>query len=388
MSGLQSVITAGCSVVDEDGQRMADAAAHADDLALEAMISPTQTLDVTGPSARKLVIPVPRHPIAGGTPAIPERLVRVGAIAGTADILAFKAMQFEADPLISIDTAYHGAVTFAARSRAIIASALFAANASGSPRTDLVYATIQRSVSLTGVRRVKDLTSGSVSTQTVNLATEPAVTITVLPATTIAGLPADTATVWNVALAEVVIPNGYALNGALTQSWITQAWRRGGVGSHARHDVITNAVAPAAIASAYSAGFTAAHRALRLTSRHVRRYLINLSGANDTALIDDTLDLRRRIIEIKTLRGADEGAGSYPAVDAVTLPGSSLSETTGLKFTGDGNSVASADGGKLAYLVGNGAGLIPIAGALYMFTFGATAGCYVVEVEFSDRLDE
>lgn len=90
-----------------------------------------------------------------------------------------------------------------------------AANASGNPRWDLIYATVAVDANQNTVtRRVKDPNTGSISTPSVPQYVLSPVTISVLQGTpaatpTTPTLPADSAGNYNVPLAYVRVPNGF-----------------------------------------------------------------------------------------------------------------------------------------------------------------------------------
>lgn len=90
-----------------------------------------------------------------------------------------------------------------------------AANASGNPRWDLIYATVAVDAGQnTVVRRVKDPTSGSISTPSVPQYLLSPVTVQVLTGTpgatpSLPTLPADSAGNYNLALSAVRVPNGF-----------------------------------------------------------------------------------------------------------------------------------------------------------------------------------
>ena len=95
-----------------------------------------------------------------------------------------------------------------------------AANSSGNPRWDLVYAAIAVDVGQNSVsRRVKDPTTGTVSTVSVSQYLASPVTVAVVTGTpgatpALPAVPADAAGVYNLGLAYVWVPNGF--NGSST----------------------------------------------------------------------------------------------------------------------------------------------------------------------------
>lgn len=394
MSGERNLVTAGVAIIDADGQRDANHAAAADDLAIERIEDANWQsglgLGGASPSDFKFVTPCPRR--LGTLAFLPERLVEAltGGDAGKVRVnpATLRAMSFG---LMSVDPSLsnQGQTAIAVRMLDAIKSAQFPSNTFGGAVTYLVYLTVSRQVNATGARRVKNLTTKQVTTQTVNLTDAPAVTCTVLPNAGLADLPADGANAWNFAIALVSIPNPYTAGTAITQSWITPVWRRGGVAAGAVRRMVTTTPNPAAVAFSYETAYLSAFRYMRLATKQTRCFLIALSGADGFGILDQAIDWRRRLVRVSVCRPANHGGGTpYPAVDSVVSPGSSLSADSGLQFTGDGVAFWSCDSGKLLFYTGNGAGGTPVNGALYLQTATATAGSYVIEVEYGDRLDE
>lgn len=96
-----------------------------------------------------------------------------------------------------------------------------AANSSGNGRWDLVYATLTRDVSTpTVLRKVKDPSAGTTSTQPVSVTLTQAVTVTVLTGTpgsspALPALPADSGTSYNIPLAYIRVVNGFGAGSIL-----------------------------------------------------------------------------------------------------------------------------------------------------------------------------
>jgi hypothetical protein len=68
----------------------------------------------------------------------------------------------------------------------------FGSNSTTSSRFDLVYATLNRFVSATGSRKVKDVQSGQVSTQVLNLETRTQAVLSIIPGVSLASAAAAT----------------------------------------------------------------------------------------------------------------------------------------------------------------------------------------------------
>lgn len=119
-------------------------------------------------------------------------------------------------------------------------------NVSGVTRYDLVYATLNRAVTVTGARKIKSAVDGTISSPTVNLADAPSMTLGIVPGFLTGGtpptltqiyaaLPADTAPgatagTFNFPICYVTVANGYtsgtilSINSAAGTTYITQCW--------------------------------------------------------------------------------------------------------------------------------------------------------------------
>ena len=398
MSGTRQIWNAGAAIVDEDLQRAADAAARADDLAIAALISPNDTPTTALINPMRLIMPSARLGV-GGTPIIPEQILvpGTGGAAGKLKLfpVTFLAYDVAAGAIDTIDN--QGVIELSVRMLDAMLTALLPSNASGGVTTYFVYATISRAVDVVGARKVKNLVDGSDTTQTVNLADDPAVTLTVLGAgSTIASMPADSATAWNIALAEIDIPNPFTAGVTpITQSMIRQLWRRAGIGPHAQHRVMTSTPAGVGVL-VYSTPYVAGAKHLRHTSKTTKRFLVHINGdtgAGPHSVLDDTIDYRQRIARLSILRGPDEGGGTYKSVDTAIESGSTLAEDSRLCLIGGGGTPSGAicafDSNHFMFYVGNGTTALPTLGALYMqIAVGFVPGNYVIEIEYSDRMDE
>ena len=101
-----------------------------------------------------------------------------------------------------------------------------AANASGTERQDLIYATVSVDVQAGAtVRRVKNASSGTLSTPSVPTYAANTVTVGVVAGTpganpTIPALPADSGGNYNVAIASVFVPNGFGSSSSIATDQI------------------------------------------------------------------------------------------------------------------------------------------------------------------------
>jgi hypothetical protein len=225
LSGKRNIPNDGQALTTPDVQRIGDGAAAMDDRVYENLLTPpalgAKTITPIGlesPTYNPRLACVPG--VANGTVQLQPCLMQVGSPSIALNVCLAKTLQ------------------------AALATALFGANASGVTRYDLVYATVQRTVDLTGPRVIKSPTDGSESSPTVNLEDAPAVTLTILPnvgnVTPLATMPADNNGgangeafgSFNFPIALVALPNGYASAGAITQAMITQMWTGGWIHAH------------------------------------------------------------------------------------------------------------------------------------------------------------
>lgn len=343
MSGRKVLIPAGIGVVDVDLQRIADAAAGADDHALELLMFPG---GATG-AALKRVAPLFNElrtpPTVGGAadPSFtnPRRLCAdAGYFGGTVGRLRVLPCLLQVVAASTEPDAQRVTVT------GLLAAALdtgtFGSNSSGSSRTDLVYATVAWATPTAGrrARRVKDTTTGVVTTGDVNVYAELEVSLTILPNATVSSLPGDGASSWNFPIAEVTVPNGYTSGGLLAN--VRQKWDRACLNPQMMRGVragvrtaFTNADAGLADADLVNGSRFADHRIVRTSFRH--------TAANALVTLDQGLDWRYREARVTLIRAATHTPGGiygeFPPPDAITVGGTSVQFETGWTHTGAGD---------------------------------------------------
>jgi hypothetical protein len=328
----------------DEMQRLADNTAEADGAALDAMLAAIGTAHVGGGVPIKGLTPLVNEDQAFAASWETRKLVTVAALTTSA---------CSVKPLLASCLEYASGSDYAARmqlsGRSVrpTDSPLFASNASGSSRTDLVYAVLQRSVSATGSRRVKAV-DGSISTQTFDLETQPAVTFAI--ALGIAGvspgvLPADSLTAFNFPLAYVVIPNGFVSGVTnVIATNITQAWSRVWVPPErlltARPGSL-HATAGGTLGKASTPLLDQGQRGSMSRWGAVQRVatVVKHAGASAVAIvIDDTIDWRNRVVRARILLGSNAGVTTYPPPeDATLVAGSVHSLESGPQYTGDGS---------------------------------------------------
>jgi hypothetical protein len=228
VSLLRGVWNDGQALTTPELQRPNDVGAGADDRLLEVLYPPG--------SNQKTIIP-----LLASFAATPLLIVP-GVTNGT--------LKLQPCQLVAGDATNQQAIDLSVNLQAALQSALIASNSSGSTRVDLLYATISRTVpanigsppagaayaglgvASTGTgaqqaRSVKDVSSGIVTTQTINIYDVPTVTLTVLQGTPGSGapsLPADSSTAFNFSLATISIATGYTSGTAINQAWVMATW--------------------------------------------------------------------------------------------------------------------------------------------------------------------
>jgi hypothetical protein len=329
MSGVQQIWQPGYPVTDEELERMADQAARAGDDELSCLLE-NRTGD-------KLVIPLVLRSTNQSSFKEPHSAQLINAPSGNTGYVRLGRAQTGA-LFVQRSATKNGFVTslVGMLSNSILetqlASGSFAANSSGSPRTDAVYAQLTRVTGVTGSRKFKDPTTGAVSTQLLTLSTEARVTLAV--AQTSATAPADTATAFNFLLARVTLPNGYALNQEVQQSWVEQAWTRGGLQRRLIPDYDQFTFAPdgrVSLATTYTGDRNPTGIRIGVPIK------VAVGGGGNAAVLDSFHDWRGRMLRARLTRATSMGAGVlYPALQSQTVGGASVKLDSGLVFTGAG----------------------------------------------------
>lgn len=210
MSTNKKIWTDGEALTTTELQRSASIGAGGDDRAWEGLFTPG--------SVQKKIVPL----LEESTSINPRLLAVPGVGSGS--------VKLQPCLLIAGGSGLPNHINLSAKLESSLDSALFGANSSGSTRYDLLYATIAYATSVTGSRKVKDVTTGSVSTQSLVLEKVCAPTLTILPnvgnVTPTATMPADAVdgSSYNFPVALVAVPNGYASASAITQAMITALW--------------------------------------------------------------------------------------------------------------------------------------------------------------------
>lgn len=342
MSGVRQIVSGGYPAVDEDMQRMADAAAGADDLAHAFSCPPGELF--------KSITPLDREELGGNQwRSIMQNSVTTGRVSIAPCILV-------AGPTTGTTAKKQIVVQLAKviQEYETVISAAFASNSSGSTRYDTVYATLQRTNTVIAARKIKDPTTGVISTQpSTVLASEPTVTLSIITggssaptSPTWGGIPADTSTSWNFPLGYIEIPNGYVSGGTLVGMVVRQIWP-GGFLPEGR----IRACPPASImAEAYTGvnGRADTNMGSRFGTR-VRRSCVyhHTSAFSALDVLDTSIDWRNRLITIKAALPVAHTT-TRPTPPNVTIVGAAFNINSAMIFTGNGSAstaLASVDTG-------------------------------------------
>lgn len=242
MSAERAIWNDGQGLATPDLQRGCNDAGAADDRAHEVYLTPGAVQKKVMPLLDETATQIPQYlaiPSAAGlTPA---------GVNGAVRLLACE--------LVAGSPSNTQAIALAGNLQAPLDTVAITSNSSGSTRYDLIYATLNRAVTVSGTRKIKSATDGSLSSQTVNLADAPTITLGVnvgfltgaTPPTTAqinAATPADTAPSsstfgsFNFPIAYVTVANGYSSGTVLFQNssggstYLTQCWAGGFIRRH------------------------------------------------------------------------------------------------------------------------------------------------------------
>jgi hypothetical protein len=328
MSGPLKNWTDGEGIVTPELQRAADAAAAADDLILRALVPP----GAAGASTYgKRVLPLVEETASVN----PRQLVYPSGTAGKAKVRPFQLIVGAKD-IVAPDVAD---VILAGARLTEFESTVFG-NTSANNRCDVLYALIQRS-GTTASRKVKDPTTGIVSTQSITIYKDVAISFGIQVGSEGGGapvpsLPSDTSTAWYVALAEVrlahpfvggALTHGYALGGAGTGR-IAQVWPGSWIADQRlrRHQGFTSVVNSSGVVASATQTTERSGAGARcvFTIRQV-------TGSANYYKLDTTRDWRGRLVRARVVKLTPAGTAPH-AVTAAGAPTSDLD--TGSRMTG------------------------------------------------------
>jgi hypothetical protein len=313
MSLIRPIWNDGQGLATPDLQRGGDAAGAADDHVYETVFTPG--------AVQKRVTPLLEE-----TATVNPRLLTIPSTPSLSPAGANGAVRVQPCQLIAGSPTSQQQIALAATSYTGLDSALITSNGSGSIRYDLIYATVYRAVSVSGTRKIKSATDGTLSSQSIALADVAAVTLgtnvgflTGATAPTLsqinAALPADTAPSsatfgsFSFPLCFVTVANGYSSGTVLAQNsaggstYITQAWSGGAMQGHRvrgpRPASIYYGVASEKPTSALTTGVQGAERWGSDGARFFAHFKVLPASSNaiaTAAVVDNSIDWRRRFI--------------------------------------------------------------------------------------------
>lgn len=370
MSGTRALWTDGQAVTTPDLQRGADAAAAADDLTYEALLPITANVG----TLRRVLPLVPDD--ESGTP-------QVLVAAATFGLVTVGPALYEAAAETPAGSDVMKVVLAGRLREAYTSTVPIAANASGGPRTDLLYAVLSRATGAAQSRRVKGV-DGQVSSVAIAVESSAQVLFVLAEGTTSA--PAAGAGAYHFPLARITVPDGYVEGTTLTPSQIVQAWERAWVPATTVRaitgsefgDGVAGVIEPVTTPPGWSR-FGAEMR-FAVVFKHVG------NGASAWTLSDriGRLDWRNRLVRFSLVRAVAHGA-EYPSAHSVTTPGASVSETSSWLFTGTatGTIWTSARGFVLA--LGITGGLLQLSKPAGAAADGASGDDWLLVIETMDR---
>lgn len=351
MSGERSLFPPGLGVTELDLQRAADAAAGADDRALSVLMPPG---GATGGATVKRVIPLhdelrPRvsgDPIANNPRILGLDAVYLGGSAGRLRILPFAVQITEGSTPPAAQSVELVAVHAAHYDLPALASSTLG-------RVDTVYAIVTRYTPGDGVRprRMKDTTTGVVTTSDQSVYDTPRVTFAVSAGTegssTPGTVPADGVGTYNVKLFEVALPAPYTTGTILvgiSGAYTRQRWERVAVPSRLAGVARAGAVSFLANADLGPASAELVNSS-RLRDFAVVRSVFRHTAANAQVVLDDAVDYRNRDVRVTLTRMASNtpvgSFGNYPPPGNTVVGGRSLVFETGWIHTGPAGDRAS-----------------------------------------------
>lgn len=309
MSTTRPIWNDGQGLATPDLQRGEDVAGSADDRVHEVVFTPG--------SVQKRILPLTEESTSTGVNGFTgnTRIIAVPSTSSLTPAGANGAVRLLPCQLMAGTPSASQQISLAGTNYGVLDTTAITSNASGSTRYDLIYATLNRSVTVTGTRKIKSATDGSLSSPTINLADAPAITLSINPgfltgatapttAQINAAVPADTAPssstagVFNFAIGYVTVANGYTSGTTLAQTAITQAWAGGWVQPHRIQQLRP-------FPTFYTGAATEKPGGTPLTDRwgsqlsyfvHLKLVTATPTSAGATILLDSTIDWRHRLI--------------------------------------------------------------------------------------------
>lgn len=387
MSSTRPIWNDGQGLATPDLQRVADGVGAADDRVHEVLFTP-------GAVSKKIV------PLQEETATVNPRLLATQSSISLTPTGVNGAVRVMPCQLIAGSPTSAQAIALAANLQAPLDTPAITSNSSGSIRYDLVYATVTRSVTVTGTRKIKSATDGTLSSQTVNLADAASVTLGVnvgfltgatAPTTAQinAALPADTSPSsstfgsFSFPIGYVTVANGYSSGTLIGQdssggsTYITQCWPGGFVqGQRVR------AMKPASLfygaANEKFSGTVLAkgvQNAERFGSMSTPIFFLmklltsTPTAAGSAVVIDNTIDWRNRFVW--GVYSYTNLSGNITLESTVITPASATLMSGGV--TGSTANIVYNTGDINPFWTGSGSNAGPAAQAYYSDTAGSTA---------------
>lgn len=380
MSGPRKIWTPGEAVTTTELQRSADAAAGADDL--------VSTLIFRGAQGNGAVFGKQVGSLVLETSSRNPRLIVVPS-GGTAGALTLRPCW------ITITDKDAGnrlvpPVLLSAYVDTDTDSPQFAATAANN-RIDVLYALVQRTAT-TAARKVKDPTTGVVSTQTITIYTAPTVTLGVQPGVeagspTVPALPADSSSAWYVPLANVTLTHPYTLGSALTQAQVAPAWSPNWLIPSLVRGYLPYLLTPAA--SGFVQATTRTADGVWGQYGRIGMAVRWTNSAAGVGQLDKARDWRRRVVRVRTFLPPDEGgAPHHPPLQSATVPGALVADDSGQRFTGTTGAnfytFTTAGGTVFAFRANGGTGYLELQLSGNIID-GVNGDNYFIDVEFTDQ---
>jgi len=351
MSGVTGLFTGGQGAVADDVQRVATVAAAGDDRLYSVLATPG--------AASKGVVPLEEE-----STTVNPRLLVYPATGGDQGRLNVRRCHLVA----AVQDGLGQSVDLGVTTATTMLSALVGANASGNPRIDRLYVTINRAVPGAAVqqRRFKSTSASAVTTNATNIYNEPTATLAILAGTPAGSpvapvLPTDSGTAWVIQLAQIYVANGYASGGPIgadagagVTTYVAQEWPNGQIPRPRSEGLKAASIFTAALNESVALSTLGLSRFTARNGADVQLFAGFRHRSTTTSFtLDNSINWRRRLIWGVLARGRDTGAPpNFPFVAATTLQGTSATQQLPPGLTGAG----SVDPAISALFIGAGGG--------------------------------
>lgn len=383
MSSSNRVFNVGASARASDFQKASDISSAADDRAMEILVTPG--------AAQKKIVPLSEESLT-----VAPRLLIVGQ--DTDGTLANGKVRVRPAHFVAGVLSDPNAIGLAGKLDALLDSAVFGNNISGSTRTDLLYATLSYGAAITASVRQKPTAGGAPVSTTLTVENDITLTLGIVAGvsstTPAASLPADSGSgktaVYNFALAAVSIANGFS-GGAVNQAAITALWNGGYVPSNRvrliRHGSLVD-----------KAGGTTGKATTPLSDRwpSINRMVIPVvvTATSQTITLDDSIDWRQRIITIRAMRPFTDGTNTAMKAleNPAHIPGVNVNVTFGPAVTtglaGSSGQIIGSDGTPYwQFKMGSGGGtaLVAVYQTQVLLSGTAASDVWWFDIDYTDQ---